>query len=107
MDMKPVFVSLLLIMAFVAAPTNTRDHRLTPEQCEQFLRETKHQILETCKSLQIEEYRNSTSVYLALELHLLRLCSIFPSGCNHATGVIITFSTIFIFFIIPFFMNYI
>ena len=128
--MKAVVFSLLAVILAVA-PTNTediRDPRQTRTQCVQMIEDKEVMIdntiseiysacnscSSTCTSLLntfkneigccLESYGNSAArsyVDRALEL-----CGISPPGrCNHASSVVITFSTIAIFSIIAYFVN--
>ena len=133
--MKAVFFSLLLAVIFAVAPTNTeniRDPRQTQTQCGQMLLDKQAMILNTldkvtttctttscsstCRSLLntlksdigccFESYGDSTA-RKALS-SLLEICDISPPGrCNHASSVVVTFSTIALFSIIAFFFNHV
>ena len=132
--MKAVFFSLLLAVIFAVAPTNTediRDPRQTQTQCGQMLLDKQAMILNTlnevtttcttgcsstCRSLLntlksdigccFESYGDSNA-RTALS-SLLGICDISPPGrCNHASSVVVTFSTIAIFSIIAFFFNHV
>ena len=132
--MNVIFVSLLLAMAFAAATTNskdTRDRRQTRQQCAQIIQEkaivlmsTYERIESTCTescSLSCASLLNSlkNDVGCCLESYgesteqaninmYLQYCDIpRPGLCSHATGVVITFSTIILFCIVTYFMNYI
>ena len=132
--MKAVLFSLLLAVVFSVAPTNTediRDPRQTLTQCQQMLRDKENVIRNTaskvgfacsvgcssnCRSLLntlkgdigccFESYGDSNA-RTALST-LLGICDISPPGqCNHASSVVITFSTIAIFSIIAYFVNHV
>ena len=133
--MKAVLFSLLLAVIFAVAPTNTediRDPRQTLTQCEQMLRDNKAMILSTLNEVNstcstpscsstcryslnnlkshfgccLESYGTNTA-RRSLNI-LLGHCDISPPGpCNHASSVIITFSTIAIFSIIAYFVNHV
>ena len=133
--MKAVVFSLLLAVILAIAPTNTediRDPRQTRTQCEQMLLDKEVMIINTaneisstcttgscsstCTSLLntfkneigccLESYGNST-IRNYVDIALL-FCGISPPGrCNHASSVVITFSTIAIFSIIAYFVNHI
>ena len=125
-NMNAIFVSLLLAMAFAAAPT-----KQTRQQCEQIIQEKAIMIMSTygrikrtctescsssCASLLnslksdvgccLESYGESTDQdYINMRL---QYCDIpRPELCNHANGVVITFSTIILFCIVTYVMNYI
>ena len=130
--MKAVLFSLLLAVIFVVAPTNTediRDPRQTLTQCQRMvqdnqvmIRSTVNQVNSTCT---LSCTSNCKSLLNNLESHfgcclesygtdiarrslniLLAHCDISPPGpCNHASSVIISFSTIAIFSIIAYFVN--
>ena len=129
--MKAVLFSLLLAVIFAVAPTNTEDIRVrrqTETQCEQMLRDKETMILNTfnevtsacaiscssnCRSLLnslkrdigccLESYGDSSGLNT-----LLGICDIStPGRCNHASSVVITFSTIAIFSIIAYFVNHV
>ena len=132
--MKAVVFSLLLAVILAVAPTNAeyiRDPRQTLTQCEQMILDKEVLIVNTvreissactvgcsstCTSLLntlkneigccLESYGNSadsSSVDRALGI-----CGISPPGrCNHASSVVITFSTIAIFSIIAYFVNHV
>ena len=132
--MNAIFVSLLLAMVFAAAPTNSkdiRDRRQTQQQCAQIIQEkeiliktTTAKIITSCtescpsscasllNSLNseigccLESYGDSTEqAYLNMRLQYCDIPQ--PELCNHANGVVITFSTIILFCIVTYFMNYI
>ena len=132
--MKAVLFSLLLAVIFAVAPTNTediRDRRQTQTQCERMIRDNQAMILSTldeitstcptgcsstCRSLLnnlkgdigccFESY-GPTDARNGLRT-LLGVCEIPPPGlCNHASSVVITFSTIAIFSIIAYYVNHV
>ena len=130
--MKAVIFSLLLAVILAVAPTNTEDIRYprqTLTQCEQMIqdkevliRNTANETTSTCTAscsstcisllttfkneigCCLESYGDSaTRSYVDTAL---RICGISPPGrCNHASSVVITFSTIAIFSIIAYFVN--
>ena len=132
--MKAVFFSLLLAVILAVAPTNAeyiRDPRQTLTQCEQMILDKEVLIVSTVREISsactvgcsstcisllntlkneigccLESYGNSadrSTVDTAL-----RICGISPPGrCNHASSVVITFSTIAIFSIIAYFVNHV
>ena len=127
--MKAVLFSLLLAVIIAVVPTNTedvRDRRQTETQCEQMIVDnlpmifyTIEEVSSTCTncSTTCRSLLNNLKRYFGCCFEsyggsdarrglstLLGLCNIpTPGPCNHASSVVITFSTIAIFSIIAYF----